>query len=217
RAELIAHEGSYEEVNAYGVKRVKELAIGKPKERGVRVGRPKDALRTLTVTDTQRRITDFQRPLDAPATSGQPPPAALPQACWKRVEGGGGELRPEYRTVIDIGLDDFAKVSCGNGDDVIVGLSDGTTMTGAELINAALAGALGENLYAGLFHPTAGPVNLYEARFASLKQRIMATAENLVCPWPDCNVPADRCQVHHIDAHKNGGHTTPSNLTMLCR
>ncbi|EFG81850.1 HNH endonuclease, partial [Corynebacterium ammoniagenes] len=24
-------------------------------------------------------------------------------------------------------------------------------------------------------------------------------------------------QVHHIDAHKNGGHTTPSNLTMLCR
>src|SRR5699024_12034764 len=51
----------------------------------------------------------------------------------------------------------------------------------------------------------------------SLKQRIMATAENLVCPWPDCSVPADRCQVHHIDAHKNGGHTTPSNLTMLCR
>ncbi|EFG81217.1 HNH endonuclease, partial [Corynebacterium ammoniagenes] len=24
-------------------------------------------------------------------------------------------------------------------------------------------------------------------------------------------------QVHHIDAHKNGGHTSPSNLTMLCR
>ena len=90
-------------------------------------------------------------------------------------------------------------------------------MTGAELIDAALSGSLGETLYAGLFHPTAGPVNLYEARFASLKQRIMATAENLVCPWPDCSVPADRCQVHHIDAHKNGGHTTPSNLTMLCR
>ncbi|MDN6740303.1 MAG: HNH endonuclease, partial [Corynebacterium casei] len=40
---------------------------------------------------------------------------------------------------------------------------------------------------------------------------------NLVCPWPDCNVPADRCQVHHIDAHKHGGHTKPSNLTMLCK
>ena len=126
-------------------------------------------------------------------------------------------LRPEYRSVIAIGLDDFAKVSAGSSDEVIVGLSDGTTMTGAELIEAALAGALGENIYAGLFHPTAGPVNLYQARFASLKQRILATAENLVCPWPDCGVPADRCQVHHIDAHKNGGQTNPSNLTMLCK
>ena len=116
-----------------------------------------------------------------------------------------------------IGLDDFASVTSGCGDDVIVGLSDGTTMTGTELVEAALAGALGENLYAGLFHPTAGPVNLYEARFASLKQRVLAMAENLVCPWPDCAVPADRCQVHHIDAHKHGGQTTPSNLTMLCR
>src|SRR5699024_180573 len=44
-----------------------------------------------------------------------------------------------------------------------------------------------------------------------------AMAENLVCPWPDCNVPANRCQVHHIDAHNNGGHTKPSNLTMLCK
>ena len=60
-------------------------------------------------------------------------------------------------------------------------------------------------------------VNLYEARFASDKLRTLAMAENLVCPWPDCNVPADRCQVHHIDAHKNGGHTKPSNLTMLCK
>src|SRR5699024_2971363 len=35
-----------------------------------------------------------------------------------------------HRTVIAIGLDDFAKVSCGAGDEVIVALSDGTTMTG---------------------------------------------------------------------------------------
>ena len=177
RAELIAHEGSFEEVNAYGLKR--QNWREKPKEPGVRVSRSKDGLRTLTVTDTQRRITDFEKTLDATDTSDQPRSTALLEAFWKRVEGGGGVLRPEYRTVIAIGLDDFAKVSCGNGDEVIVGLSDGTTMTGAELINAALSGALGENLYAGLFHPTAGPVNLCEARFASLKQRVMATAETL--------------------------------------
>ena len=135
-----------------------------------------------------------------------------------RSDGGGtGLIKPEYRTVIAIGLDDFAKVSCGKGDEVIVALSDGTTMTGAEFINAAMEGALGDKLYVGLFHPTAGPVNLYEARFASDKLRTLSMAENLVCPWPDCNVPADRCQVHHIDAHKHGGHTKPSNLTMLCK
>src|SRR5699024_6183876 len=84
-------------------------------------------------------------------------------------------------------------------------------------ITSAMEGSFGDKLYVGLFHPTAGPVNLYETRFASDKLRTLAMAENLVCPWPDCNVPADRCQVHHIDAHNNGGHTKPSNLTMLCK
>src|SRR5699024_6276164 len=157
--------------------------------------------------------------LDAAITdNNQPRSEALLDAFWAQVAGNGnGLVRPEYRTVIAIGLDDFASVTSGCGDDVMVGLSDGTTMTGTELVEAALAGVLGENLYAGLFHPTAGPVNLYEARFASLKQRVLAMAENLVCPWPDCAVPADRCQVHHIDAHKHGGQTKPTNLTMLCK
>src|SRR5699024_6327080 len=128
---------------------------------------------------------------DAPSEHPHPPPSdPLWEAFWTHVEGtgtgtGSGLIRPEYRTVIAIGLDDFAKVNAGSGDDITVGLSDGTTMTGAELINAALAGALGDKVYAGLFLPTAGPVNLYEARFASWKQRTLAMAENLVCPGLD--------------------------------
>src|SRR5690625_4314601 len=219
RAELIALEGSIEEVEAYAKKRVTEEGGDKPKQRGVRVGRVIDGLRTISITDTQRRITDLEKTLDAAITNDdQPRSEALLEPFWDLVEGTGtGLIKPEYRTVIAIGLDAFAKVSCGKGDDVIIGLSDGTTMTGAEFINAAMAGTLGDKLYVGLFHPTAGPVNLYEARFASDKLRTLAMAENLVCPWPDCNVPADRCQVHHIDAHKHGGHTKPSNLTMLCK
>ncbi|WLP87154.1 HNH endonuclease signature motif containing protein [Corynebacterium stationis] len=219
RAELIAFEGTFEEVEAYAKKRVTEEGGDKPKQRGVRVGRVIDGLRTISITDTQRRITDLEKTLDAAIKDDdQPRSAALLEPFWDLVEGGGtGLIRPEYRTVIAIGLDDFAKVSCGKGEDVIVALSDGTTMTGAEFINAAMAGSLGDKLYVGLFHPTAGPVNLYETRFASDKLRTLAMAENLVCPWPDCNVPADRCQVHHIDAHKHGGHTKPSNLTMLCK
>ena len=220
RAELIAREGSLEEVEAYAKTRVTEEGGDTKKKRGVRVGRAIDGLRTISITDTQRRITDLEKTLDAGIKhdEDQPRSEALLEPFWDLIEGKGtGLIKPEYRTVIAIGLDDFAKVSCGKGDDVIIGLSDGTTMTGAEFINAAMEGALGDKLYVGLFHPTAGPVNLYEARFASDKLRTLAMAENLVCPWPDCNVPADRCQVHHIDAHKHGGHTKPSNLTMLCK
>ena len=220
RAELIAFEGTFEEVEAYAKKRVTEQGGDKPKQRGVRLGRVVDGLRTISITDTQRRITDLEKTLDAGIKhdEDQPRSEALLEPFWDLVEGTGtGLIKPEYRTVIAIGLEDYAKVSCGKGDEVIVALSDGTTMTGAEFINAAMEGALGDKLYVGLFHPTAGPVNLYEARFASDKLRTLAMAENLVCPWPDCNVPADRCQVHHIDAHKHGGHTKPSNLTMLCK
>ncbi|MGO1733724.1 MAG: HNH endonuclease signature motif containing protein [Corynebacterium casei] len=192
----------------------------KLKKRDVRLGRVVDGLRTISITDTQRRITDLEKTLDAAVENDndRPRSEALLEPFWDLVESTGtGLIRPEYRTVIAIGLDDFAKVSCGKGEDVVVALSDGTTMTGAEFINAAMEGSLGDKLYVGLFHPTAGPVNLYEARFASDKLRTLAMAENLVCPWPDCNGPADRCQVHHIDAHKHGGYTKPSNLTMLCK
>ncbi|MDN6137969.1 HNH endonuclease signature motif containing protein [Corynebacterium sp.] len=220
RAELIAHEGTLDEVNKYGKQRVTEEGGDTKKKPGVRLGRVINGLRTISITDTQRRITDLEKTLDAGIKhdEDQPRSEALLEPFWDLVEGTGtGLIKPEYRTVIAIGLEDYAKVSCGRGDEVIVALSDGTTMTGAEFINAAMEGALGNKLYVGLFHPTAGPVNLYEARFASDKLRTLAMAENLVCPWPDCNVPADRCQVHHIDAHKHGGHTKPSNLTMLCK
>ena len=219
RAELIAYEGTLDEVDEHGKRRVTEEGGDKQKQRGVRVGRAIDGLRTISITDTQRKITDLEKTLDAAIKDeDQPRSEALLEPCWDLVEGTGtGLIKPEYRTVIAIGLEDYAKVSCGRGDEVIVALSDGTTMTGAEFINAAMAGSLGDKLYVGLFHPTAGPVNLYEARFASDKLRTLAMSENLVCPWPDCNVPADRCQVHHIDAHKHGGHTKPSNLTMLCK
>ena len=220
RAELIAFEGTFEEVEAYAKKRVTEEGGDTKKKPGVRLGRVIDGLRTISITDTQRRITDLEKTLDAGIKhdEDQPRSEALLEPFWDLVEGTGtGIIKPEYRTVIAIGLEDYAKVSCGKGEDVIVALSDGTTMTGAEFINAAMAGSLGDTLYVGLFHPTAGPVNLYEARFASEKLRTLAMAENLVCPWPDCTVPADRCQVHHIDAHKHGGHTKPSNLTMLCK
>ena len=219
RAELIAYEGTLDEVDAHAKKRVTEEGGDKPKQPGMKIGRVVDGLRTLSLTADQRKITDLEKTLDAAITdTDKPRSEALLEAFWDFIEGDGtGLITPEYKTVIALGLEQSEQVFGGTGDDVTVGASDGTTLTGAEIVNAAMEGALGDKLYVGLFHPTAGPVNLYEARFASDKLRTLAMAENLVCPWPDCNVPADRCQVHHIDAHKHGGHTKPSNLTMLCK
>ena len=221
--------GSYEEINALGAVRVEEILGPVPKDAGVKFGRAKHGMRTMTVTDTQRRVTDLEKTLDAAtsARSDQAPPGVqkvvkrrsqeLLESLWQHLDSGAGLVEPAYRTVIAIGLEDCARVMRGAGSDVIIGLSDGTTMTGAEMLSALLAGHLGSEIFAGLFHPVHGPVNLYEARFASAKQRILASAENLVCPWPDCGVPADRCQVHHIQPHNLGGHTKPTNLTMLCK
>ena len=97
--------------------------------------------------------------------------------------------------------------------DIVVQLTNGATMTGAELVRRAFT----EHGYVTLIHPVEGPVNLYRtSRFASAKQRLMAAAENPVCPWPECRYPADECQVHHLNAWKNGGETNSRNLTIAC-
>lgn len=101
----------------------------------------------------------------------------------------------------------------GSDGDVVVQLTNGATMTGADLVRRAFT----EHGYVTLIHPVEGPVNLYRtSRFASAKQRLMAAAENPVCPWPECRYPADECQVHHLNAWKNGGETNPRNLTIAC-
>ena len=222
RAELVAMTGSYEQVNAHGTARVEEILGPSPRAAGVRFGRAKHGMRSMTVTDSQRRITDLEKTLDAVSAADeqaglQKRSETLLSALWQHLDSRAGLIEPTYRTVIAVGLNDCVDILSGRGDEVVLGLSDGTTMTGAEMLAALMAGQLGGEIYAGLFHPSRGPVNLYEARFASVKQRILATAENLVCPWPGCAVPADRCQVHHLHPHHLGGQTVPENLTVLCK
>src|SRR5699024_11912713 len=70
-----------------------------------------DGLRTTSITDTQRRITDLEKTLDAAIKDNdQSRSAALLEPFWDLVEGNGtGLIRPEYRTVIAIGLDEDRK------------------------------------------------------------------------------------------------------------
>ena len=105
------------------------------------------------------------------------------------------------------------KVLRQEGDETIFARTDGTTITGAELVAEAMV-AEG---YVGVFDPVDGGVNMYrDERFANFKQRVLLSAETVVCPYPGCTTPASECQVHHLTAWAQGGETNISNLTMLC-
>ncbi|QYH20538.1 HNH endonuclease [Corynebacterium aquatimens] len=129
---------------------------------------------------------------------------------------GGGIPQAVPRPLLLIPLPAWVKIQSGDGDDVTLGLTDGTTMTGAEFLNSTAATA--ENhLEAAVFHPQEGPVNLYRTeRLANRKQRDLARATNPICPLPGCRHGADQCQIHHITAWKHGGETNMNNLAPLC-
>lgn len=63
----------------------------------------------------------------------------------------------------------------------------------------------------------AEPVDLYRTqRFANDKQRLILTADQLLCADPQCTRAAYRGQAHHIEAWKNGGDTNLKNLCLTC-
>ena len=53
-------------------------------------------------------------------------------------------------------------------------------------------------------------------RDASPRQRIVLAGRDRGCSFPGCDIPPAWCQAHHITAWKDGGHTTLTNLTLLC-
>src|SRR5699024_12575873 len=91
RAELIAFEGTFEEVEAYAKKRVMDEGGDTKKKPGVRLGRVVDGLRTISITDTQRRITDLEKTLDVGVKhdEDQPRSEALLEPFWELVDGNG--------------------------------------------------------------------------------------------------------------------------------
>ncbi|MCQ9342836.1 HNH endonuclease signature motif containing protein [Corynebacterium kozikiae] len=54
-------------------------------------------------------------------------------------------------------------------------------------------------------------------RFANDGERLVMRTELMICPHPDCDMPAWKCQYHHIQAWSNGGATVIENMMLLCR
>ena len=123
-----------------------------------------------------------------------------------------GASTSTVRTNVVVPLDKLVGVAHGS-DDVVLTMTNGAQITGAELAQRALA----EEGFVTLLHPVEGPVNLYRMRRgATWKQFMMAAAENPTCPVKGCHKPADECQVHHIFSWAGGGWTNAKNLTTAC-
>lgn len=180
------------------------------------ISEPKDGYATLTLTASEKFMADLKHLLMSGLDSVTSPGRHMAAKLIALLRDGGGVPEAVPRPLLLVGLPDYTKIMDGEGDDVVLGLTNGTTMTGAEYLNQIASNT--PHLEAALFHPTQGAVNMYRSqRLANDKQRDLARAVQPVCAHPDCHHAADLCQVHHADAWKNGGETNVSNLVPLCR
>lgn len=64
----------------------------------------------------------------------------------------------------------------------------------------------------------ARPQKIFEIkRLADASDRFLTIISHLVCQHADCDTPAVRCEIHHIQAFTRGGMTVLENLCPLCR
>lgn len=227
RRELLAVRGNYDALK----RRAKELLPPPeptPPQPTVRFSASRLGMRTLVLVGPERDIADLEHYLRQGLNPDLP---AGPQLLTRFVAlirgqlaaatGKPGEAIPPAvapaapRPVLAVPLDTHVAILGGHGDDTVLGLSDGTTITGADYLNL-LAGN-GGVAEAALFHPQEGPVNLYRnERLANKKQRDLMRLAYSSCLVPGCRHGSDNCESHHVEAWARGGETNIANLAPLC-
>lgn len=213
RHTLLQFRGSYEALRRHAKEIVPQPPKKKPRAQVIFFAAQK-GMRTMLVTAPERDITDIETALrtELDPTLPEAPQMVGPLLDAMRSESGIPHAVP--RPAVLVPLPEHLKILAGDGDEVLLGCSDGTTMTGAEYLQRFH----GAELEVALFHPEAGPVNLYRgARFANQKQRDLLRLAQPVCAAPDCKRAADHCEAHHITPWARGGETNLANLAPLCR
>lgn len=186
----------------------------KPPKKGVTFSRSRQGMRTMHVTGDEHEMADLEHYLLQGIDPKSPPSPQMLERFRKLMRNDGkGVPREVRRPIVVVGIEDHAKILRGEGDEMILGLSDGTTITGAEYLS--MRPELAE---IALFHPAEGAVNLYRTeRFANEKQRDLARMTLTTCPVPGCRHASDNCEIHHIQAWSQGGETNMVNLVAVCR
>jgi len=212
RLELLAVRGDFAALKR-AAKRIVPTPEPAPPRKQLRVSASRMGMSTLFLTAEDRHIANMvfasRQDLDADK-------AESPQMADNFVEMfyEGGMQRAVPRPITVIPLDSTIRILGGQGDDTVLGLTDGTTMTGAQF----LAQHFGDALEVALFHPQEGPVNLYRGqRLANQKQRDLVRMASTTCLVPGCRRPSDHCEIHHIEPWARGGETNVANLAPLCR
>ena len=213
RLALLSVRGNYETLKRRAKDIVPEVDTPAP-ESSVRFGKPRKGKCTFSATGDASDIAALEYALRQKLDANRPEGPQMYEAFHDLLHNDGAVADAVPRPLVQIPLADYISILGGQGDDTILGLSDGTTMTGAEYLTHHHS----KDLEVALFHPQAGPVNLYNTkRFANKKQRDLARATLTTCPVPDCRHAADNCEVHHIEPWARGGPTNMNNLSVLCR
>lgn len=186
-------------------KRLREILTPPQPAPKVTHSRHANGLGSIRITDTALAIADF-RALLRHAEGELEGFRAL-------VAGGSDSGVVKVHTSAIVYLDQLDRIVDGDGEEVIIELSNGAVMSGAQYIQRALS-YHGE---AVLVHPLEGPIDAFRTqRVANDKQRAILKARFRHCVWPGCKVPFDECQIHHIESWRGGGMTNLDNLVPLC-
>ncbi|WP_286204430.1 HNH endonuclease signature motif containing protein [Corynebacterium afermentans] len=213
RRKLLEKFSTHHELKAKADRLILKPARTKPKLQ-VTFGRSVHGRRTIRITADEHDAADIEAYLREDLDPTKPPGPQMLRRFLDLVRGcGGGIPFAARRPIVVVGLDQHVQILSGDGDDVILGLTDGTTITGAEYL--ASEPELAE---VALFHPTEGALNLYQTqRYANDKQRDLARMTLTVCPWPGCRHGSDACEIHHMQSWAEGGETNMRNLVPVCR
>ena len=213
RFSLLGVGGGYEAVRQKAKALIEEDP--RPPRKQVRFSKSRQGMRTMSVTGEERDIADLEHALLRGVDPARPvAPQMLDNFVRLMRRDGAGVPAAVPRPMVLVPLPAWTRILRGEGDDIILGLTDATTMTGVEFLQQCA----GADLEIAAVHPQEGPVNLYRGeRLANKKQRDLARVAAPVCPVPGCRHGADCCEIHHITAWRHGGETNWNNLAPLCR
>lgn len=185
-------------------------------EDGVRFSKSKNGKRKFSGSGDEHVLAALEQRLRDGLDTSRPAGPQLFSRLTKILEGDAGVQVPVPRPIVAVATEQHVAILADSGDDVLLGLTDGTTITGAEYVAALMDEIFPSEV--ALVHPEEGPVNLYRTqRVANSKQRDLARIATPMCPVPGCRVSADLCEFHHTQAWSQGGETNLANLVPLCR